>query len=461
MRKTVVINVVGLTRRLIGEHTPFLRRWAAPAQVRVIEPVLPAVTCTAQATYLTGKLPAEHGIVANGWYFAEECEIKFWRQSNRLVQAPKIWEMARKKAPTFTCANLFWWYNMYSAADVAVTPRPNYLADGRKIPDIYTTPAEWRDTLRRELGQFPLFHFWGPNTSIKSSRWIAEAAKLSEARFHPDLTLIYLPHLDYNLQRRGQAHPSIASDLREIDAVLEDLVAFYERSGARTILLSEYGITDVRRPVHLNRRLREEGLLALRREQSWELLDPGSSSAFAAADHQAAHVYVNDKSRLNQVRAILENTEGVELVLDKAAQAAQGLAHPRSGDLLVVADAESWFTYYYWLDDRRAPDFARTVDIHRKPGYDPAEMFIDPRFRLPMLAAAWRLFKRKLGFRVLMDLIPIHADMVRGSHGRRPENPADWPVWIDPAASSAPEAGSLPPEEVCALILECLFERNI
>jgi len=430
MHKTAVINIVGLTSRLIGEHTPFIRQWSQARSLTPIEPVLPAVTCSAQATYLTGKLPAEHGIVGNGWYFKEACEVKFWRQSNRLVQAPKVWDIARQRDPTFTCANMFWWYNMYSTVDYSATPRPNYLADGRKIPDIYTAPAAWRDELQRELGQFPLFNFWGPKTSISSSRWIADASVLTDQRYDPTLTLIYLPHLDYNLQRYGHDHPSIAQDLREIDSVVRDLVAHYEKNGARIVLLSEYGITDVQRPVHLNRVLRKAGLLSIRREQSWELLDAGASQAFAVADHQVAHVYVNDTAQMSKVRGLIEVTEGVELVLDKDAQKKYGLQHDRSGDLVVVADRDSWFTYYFWMDDRKAPDYARLVDIHSKPGYDPVEMLIDPTIRLPMLTVGWKLLRKKLGFRTLMNFIPLDATLIKGAHGRRPKDEADWPVWI-------------------------------
>ena len=193
MKKTVVINVVGLTQRLIGEHTPFIESFLKKGKSAYIHPVMPAVTCSVQSTYLTGKLPSEHGIVGNGWYFKDECEVKFWRQSNKLVQSEKIWEKVQKLDPNFTCANLFWWYNMYSSADFAVTPRPNYLADGRKIPDIYSHPPELRDTLQTELGQFPLFNFWGPKTSITSSKWIADAAIRTDQIHDPTLSLIYLP----------------------------------------------------------------------------------------------------------------------------------------------------------------------------------------------------------------------------------------------------------------------------
>jgi predicted AlkP superfamily pyrophosphatase or phosphodiesterase len=459
MRKTAAINVVGLTRDLIGPSMPAVSAWSAGARIASIEEVIPAVTCTAQATFFTGSLPREHGIVANGWYFRNECEVKFWRQSNKLVQGEKVWEKARALDASFTCANLFGWYNMYSSVDYSVTPRPMYPADGRKIPDIYTHPAPLRDDLQRKLGTFPLFDFWGPKTSIRSSKWIAEAAKYIDEQHDPTLTLIYLPHLDYNLQRLGPKHPGISRDLSEIDAVCGDLIRFYEGRGAQVILFSEYGITEVRMPIHINRALREAGLIAVREELGRELLDAGASAAFAVADHQIAHAYVNDSRRLNQARAIVEALPGVERVLDQQGKAACGLDHPRSGELIAISKADAWFTYYYWLDDRRTPDFARTVDIHRKPGYDPAELFIDPALAFPLVKAGTALLKKKLGFRYLMDLIPLDATLVKGSHGRPVDNPSEGPVFMT-RQNVLPEGGRIPSTAVADLLLRHVLDEG-
>ncbi len=456
MRKTVVLNVVGLTPSLLGEHTPFLSNWAKKGQLANIKPVLPAVTCTAQATYLTGKLPDEHGIVGNGWYFRDECEVKFWKQSNKLVRSPKIWDMARSLDSSFTCANLFWWYNMYSSVDYAVTPRPLYPADGRKIPDIYTQPAEMRSHLTKDLGQFPLFNFWGPNTNIASSQWIADSAKWTEERYNPTLTLVYLPHLDYGLQRLGTKNSLIHKDLQEIDAICGDLIAYYEARNAQVVVLSEYGITDVSRPVHLNRVLREQGLLTVREELGRELLDCGASKAFAVADHQVAHIYVNDPSYLPKVRDILESTPGVAQVLEDE-KAAYHLNHSRSGDLVAIAQPDSWFTYYYWLDDACAPDFASTVDIHRKPGYDPVELFIDPQIKVPQLKVGLKLLQKKLGFRYLMDVIPTDANLVRGSHGAINVSSQDQPIFITQKPNSL-NADTIAATDVCKLLFQHLVE---
>jgi predicted AlkP superfamily pyrophosphatase or phosphodiesterase len=420
MPRVVVLNVVGLTADLIARGAPSIARWARDAASVPVEAAFPAVTCSAQSDYLTGVYPETHGVVGNGWYVRDDCEVRFWRQSNRLVQAPKIWDAARAEDPSFSCANMFWWFNMYSSVDVSVTPRPMYPADGRKLPDVYSHPAGLRDELQARLGTFPLFDFWGPRASIKSTRWIAEASKIVEEKCRPTLTLIYLPHLDYNLQRVGSSDPRALDDVRQVDEVCGDLIGFYEGRGASVVVLSEYGIRDVSRPVHINRALREHGLLAVREELGRELLDAGASAAFAVADHQVAHVYVNDPARLTAVRTIVESLTGVERVLDPRGKADWHIAHSRSGELVAIARPDSWFTYYYWLEDARAPDFARTVEIHRKPGYDPVELILDPAIRIPPLTVGWKLARRKLGFRTLLDVIPLDATLVKGSHGRRP-----------------------------------------
>lgn len=417
MNKTVVIDIVGLSANLIGEHTPFLDAYVKKRHLTPIKPVLPAVTTTSQSTYVTGKWPAENGIVGNGWYDREDSEVKFWKQSNKLVQGDKIWDNARKADPNFTVSKMFWWYNMYSTADWSVTPRPQYHADGVKAPDCYSYPPELRDELQAELGQFPLFNFWGPNANIKSTRWIADASMSVEKKHNPTLTLIYLPHLDYCLQKFGPDFSKISKELNEIDEVVKDLIQFYEARNAKIILLSEYGINAVNNPIHINRILRNEGLISVRNERWYELLDAGVSKAFAVSDHQIAHVYLNDPSVKDRVMQVLKKTPGIDLVLDKEAQKEYHIDHQRSGDIVVVAKPDSWFTYYYWLDDAKAPDYAHLVDIHRKPGYDPVEMFMDPKNPLIKLRAGYKLARKLLGFRYLMDVIPLDATLVKGSHG--------------------------------------------
>ncbi len=438
MNRLAVINVVGLTDSLIGEHTPHIAEFWRRGALAQIAPAFPAVTCTAQSNYLTGKLPSEHGIVGNGWYNRDLAEIQFWKQSNHLVQQPKIWDALRASTPDagrptpdpFAAANCFWWFNMYSTIDYSLTPRPMYPADGRKVFDVYSWPYSIRTEIKRDLGEFPFFGFWGPAAGIKTpqgsadgaTRWIAESAKWIENRFSPALNLIYLPHLDYNLQRHGPfceggagspqptesgggtsagamrtsrpANPAIIPDLQAIDAIVGGLIDFFGKRGVQVVLLSEYGITNVDTPVHLNRIFRRQGWLAVKDELGREILDAGASRVFAVADHQVAHIYLNDGSLEKSVRDLLEQTDGVESVLGKAEKIAAGIDHPRAGDLLAVAKENAWFTYYYWLDDARAPDFARTVDIHRKPGYDPVELFLDPAIPLPKLKSPGGCCKR-------------------------------------------------------------------
>jgi predicted AlkP superfamily pyrophosphatase or phosphodiesterase len=413
MQKTVVIDIVGLSTGLIGEHTPFLKKYAQEKFVQTIAPMLPAVTTSVQSTYVTGKWPSEHGIVGNGWYDHADAEVKFWKQSNKLVQGEKIWDKAKRLDPKFTAAKMFWWYNMYSTADYSVTPRPNYLADGRKMPDCYSDPAGLRDELQKELGTFPLFQFWGPGANIKSTQWIADASVVTDKKYNPTLTLIYLPHLDYCLQKFGQDFAHISKELGEIDRVVEQLVAHYTKAGARIMLLSEYGITNVDRPIYINRVLRENGWLGIRIERGLELLDAGASKAFAVADHQLAHIYIEDPSLISKVKSAVEKIPGVELVLDKNEQKAYHINHERSGDLVVMADARSWFCYYFWMDDSKAPDYARVVDIHKKPGYDPVEMFMTSKLR-----AGYKLLRKKAALRYVMDVIPLDATLIKGSHGR-------------------------------------------
>lgn len=425
MRKTVVLNVVGLSSALIGEKTPFLKSYLGKAYLNRINPHLPAVTTSVQSTYLTGLWPKDHGIVGNGWYDRTDCEVKFWKQSNKLVQGESLWDEAKRRDVKFTCAQLFWWYNMYGGADYSLTPRPNYLADGRKIPDCYSHPPELRDELQQKLGQFPLFNFWGPGANIVSSKWIAEAAMHVEEKHSPTLSLVYLPHLDYCQQKFGPDLEKIDQELREIDSLLGGLIEFYEERNANIILLSEYGIVPVSRPVHINRILREANLLSVRTERGLELLDAGASRAFAVSDHQLAHIYTKNENVRNQVANLLSQVEGIDLVLDAAGKKAHHIDHKRAGDLVVVAKSDSWFTYYFWLDDRRAPDYARVVDIHKKPGYDPVEMFMTSKLR-----AAYKLLRKKLGLRYVMDVIPLDATLVGGSHGAISIPPEYYPVLI-------------------------------
>lgn len=460
MKQTLVILVVGLAPHLVGTHTPHLAKLAKRGGMRSLNTVTPAVTCTAQSTLLTGLPPSGHGAVANGWYFRDLAEVLLWRQPNQLVAGEKIWDAGKARDPDFTCAKMFWWYNMYATADWSATPRPMYPADGRKIPDHYAHPPELHDELDAKLGQFPLFKFWGPVADITSSDWIAKATLHVMQTRNPTLTLTYLPHLDYNLQRLGPdlEHPRLQKDLREIDDLCGELIEQADKSGQRVVVVSEYGITQATDAVHINRALRQAGLLAVRPEEfGREVLDAGASEAFAMADHQIAHIYVKNPERVAEVAALVARLDGVESVWDSEGKRANGLDHPRSGELVAVSEADRWFSYYYWLDDAKAPDFARSVDIHRKPGYDPVELFVDPEIKFPMLTTGWKLAKRKLGQRQLMDLISLKdTTLVKGTHGRITDDPEHGPLVISSEADLLPE-GPIEAVDFKALVLDHVF----
>lgn len=431
--RLAVINLVGLSQSLLGENMPGLTKFAERNGLQSYKPAFPAVTCTAQSSLVTGTSPGKHGVVANGWYDRESAEVRFWKQSNHLVRGEKIWDKLRREIPGFTCAKLFWWYNMHSTADFSITPRPLYPADGRKVFDIHTQPMSMREALKQDLGPFPFPAFWGPAAGIASSEWIAAAAKWVEMKYSPTLSLVYLPHLDYPLQKDGPLAATIPAECRKIDQLTTQLIDFYESHGIRVLVLSEYGISPVTRAIHLNRLFREQGWLQIKDELGLETLDCGASKVFAVADHQVAHIYVNDPAIRWQVRSLLGNTPGIEEVRETADHWSEGVATERAGDFIAVAAADSWFTYYFWHDDALAPDYARTIDIHRKPGYDPCELFIDPTLSFPKLRIAKFLLKKKLGLRGLLDVIPLDASLVKGSHGRDEVAEAERPVLLGSA----------------------------
>lgn len=453
--RIAILNVVGLSRRHLGEFTPNLTKFARKSGQKesTIRPVLPAVTCSAQSTYVTGKLPSGHGIVGNGWYDRTLNEHHFWKQSNRLVEGEKIWETLRKKKSSFSCSNLFWWYNMYSSVDYSITPRPLYRSDGFKAFDIHSHPLSVRDDIKKELGEFPFPSFWGPQAGIKSSQWIADSARWIEKQNQPDLNLIYLPHLDYDFQRYGPNHPKSQQALKEIDELAGSLIDFLTNRGVQCLVLSEYGITEVQRVIYPNRSFRQQGWLNIKEEFGRDTLDSGGCKAFAVTDHQIAHVYLpqSNPELRQKVCSCLESLDGVASVLQPEEIKAFGLDHERAGDLIALAEEDAWFSYYFWDDDNKAPEFARCIDIHRKHGYDPTELFTDPEIRFPMLKAGQKLVAKKLGFRIHMDLIPLDSNLVKGSHGIIPKNPLDWPVLM---GTSQAKGDNLDPTEIHKILIE-------
>src|SRR5262245_58657214 len=374
----VLVNAVGLTPRLLP-LAPRLHALAKSGWVIPLRDALPAVTCTAQATMLTGQSPERHGIVGNGWLYRDTGEVRIWQQSNRLIQAEPFYATARRRAAArgrpFKSAKLFWWFNQGAAVDLSVTPKPHYGIDGNKVFAIHGTPEGLTERLERTLGPFPFATFWGPMAGLPCTQWIAAAAACVLLDDRPDLTLVYLPHLDYDPQRFGPTGCDVAKLVRELDDACGPLLDAAKAVGARVWFVSEYGHCDVMRPVYLNRVLRKAGLLAARPGPFGEQLDLFNSRALAVCDHQVAHVYVGDPVDVSKVRDLLTAESGVARVLVGDDRGDIGLRHERSGELVVISEPAAWFAYPFWLDDAVAPDYARTVAIHHKPGYDPCELF--------------------------------------------------------------------------------------
>lgn len=454
MPPLILINAVGLTPRLLP-HAARLSALAKAGWMRPMREVLPAVTCSVQASILTGVAPQNHGIVGNGWLFRDTMEVRFWQQSNRLIQAEPFYATARRRAEkrgrTFTSAKLFWWFNQGAAVDISVTPKPHYGVDGRKVFGIHGTPAGLSDRIERKLGPFPFAQFWGPMAGLKSTAWIGRCAAEVIDSEDPDLTLVYLPHLDYDPQRFGPKGCDMARLVRELDDCCEPILDAARRAGADVWIVSEYGHCQVSQPVYLNRVLREAELVSVRMGPFGEQLDTYASRAFAVCDHQLAHVYVAEPDDVPRVRDLVAATPGVAAVYEGEARAEIELNHPRSGEIVALSQPDAWFAYPFWLDDRKAPDYARTVAIHHKPGYDPAELFFDPKTPLVKGKAAWRLLQKKLGFRMRMDVVPLDASLVHGSHGLIPGNSADGALLI--GTGQAPSNNPLRATDVHDLVL--------
>jgi predicted AlkP superfamily pyrophosphatase or phosphodiesterase len=392
---SIVLSIVGLeVEHLESGLIPNIAKIAEAGEYAKLEPVFPAVTCTVQASILSGKYPREHGIIGNGLYDRKTYTASFWEQPSSLVKADRIWD--RQNAGT--SATLFWQNTMYAHSDVIVTPRPIHLDEGL-VMWCYSKPVGYYEELKENFGEFDLAGYWGPLASPKSSGWIAKAAEYTLEKKRPNQLFAYLPHVDYSAQRFGKSDARVKEDLRKADDIVGRLLQKTTELGisdkTQFIVLSEYSFNDVNGSVPLNLVLRDAGLLAVREIQGKEYPDFEFSKAFAMVDHQVAHIFVHDGFE-GETRKALESTSGVERILDGEGKKLLKIDHERSGELVAISQRDKWFSYYWWHDETKAPSFARRVDIHRKPGYDPVELFFDPKTKS----------------------IPLDPSLVKGSHGR-------------------------------------------
>jgi hypothetical protein len=451
MRRTVVLGIPGLMASSIGDHTPHLAALARAGGTRLLSPVLPAVAPAVDATFLTGVEPRVHGCVGSGWYARELGAVVVDRPSSRLVEGERIWEAAKRLEPSFTSATIFWSHAMYGTSDFSLCLRP------RDEGELYAQPGALGPEVVKALGPMPVHALWGPGASIAASRWIGRAARLVYETRQPTLMMVGLPHLDRELQRLGPDHPDAGRALEALDDVVGELVTRVRRDGSRVVVVSPHGMSPVSAPVHLNRALGRAQLLAVRESTGRELLDVGACDAFAVADRQVAHVYVQRPEQVAAVKALLEETEGVERVLDREGMRVEGLDHPRAGELFAIAAADRWFSHQWWSDDAVAPQLARTVGWPGKVGHDPAELFIDPMLVAPRLRLVVKTWLRKLGFDAAVDVVPLSGNLVRGSYGRVSADAVSSPVLLSTEAELLP-AAAIDAKSVKRLVLDHVLD---
>jgi predicted AlkP superfamily pyrophosphatase or phosphodiesterase len=401
MNYTILLDIVGLeVKHLDSGLLPNIAKITENGETARLEPTFPAVTSSVQASILSGRYPREHGIISNGLYDRSTYNVSFWEQSSSLVQAQRAWDAVKQKNSKKKTAVLFWQNTMYANSDIVVTPRPIHL-DDKMIMWCYSKPVGYYEKLKEKLGEFNLASYWGPFASSKSSEWIANAAEYTLDNERPNFLFVYIPHADYSAQRFGKGAVQVRDDLKKADEIVGRLVQKTSDLGieheTQFLIISEYAFNDVNGAVPLNLMLRDAGLLSIRTIQEKEYLDFEYSKAFAMVDHQMAHLYIK-KGYETETRKALENTDGVERILDSNGKKELAIDHERSGELIAISARDRWFSYYWWHDENRAPDFAGKVDIHRKPGYDPVELFIDRKTKS----------------------IPLDASLVKGSHGRPP-----------------------------------------
>jgi hypothetical protein len=396
----IFLSIPGLRQKDVAKM-PHLAALVAGGSQADLYGSFPCVTWPAQANMLTGKLPTEHGVVANGFYWRDSQQVEMWTAWNEKIEAPQVWDLLKERHAELTCAVWFPMLSKGCGAEYVCMPAPIHNPDGSESLWCYTKPTELYGDLRDALGHFPLKHFWGPLASIASTEWIVDSAVIGAQKYQPHFFYLYLPHLDYAAQKFGPDSAEAAAALEALDRVIQKLAtgfaAAYAKRPLTWLVASEYTIQPVDHVTYPNRRLREAGLLNVKSTDQGEFIDFATSSAWALVDHQFSHVYVRDadESSIQKVVTLFAGAEGIAQVVSGAERSMLEMDHPRAGEVILVSEPNSWQAYYYWLDDELAPSFARTVDIHQKPGYDPVELFFD---------------RETMG-------VPLNAELVRGSHG--------------------------------------------
>lgn len=453
MRKLLLLNVAALSPGEVCAATmPRLHRLGQEGALTPMREPFPALTCTSHATMVTGELPSRHGIVGNGWFERSHSRVFMWNRSAHQVSGETLWDAARKREPGVTAANLFWRFVADSTCDIKVTERPVYWTSGRKSFDFYTSPASLHDRLQGELGGFPFMQFWGPFAGLESSAWILDALARVMRDDNPDLLMGYAPYLDYEGQRHGPDSPVALAALTKMDTAVCGLIDQAIAAGRDVAVVSDYGFTTVSRPVALNRILREHGFLAIEEAANGDMIEMGTSRAFAVCDNQAAHVYVRAPDDVAAVKALLESLPDVDRVLDREAQARCGIDHERSGELIAVAAADAWFDYRYWLDPARAPDFDPCIAIFDKAGFDPCELFAPPG-PLGKPRIALRVAQKMARLAVPFDVIDPDPSRPRGARNALAAD-GEGATLI---TSWAREPGVVPMQDLKALLLERMF----
>jgi predicted AlkP superfamily pyrophosphatase or phosphodiesterase len=433
MPNVLVVSIPGVSPALLERATDCqcLQSLADAGVQMSLKPCFPAVTCSVQASILTGTVPANHGIVGNGWFQRDFGKVSFWEQSSALVSSLKIWEKIRVVKPMAKTGALFWQNIMWSEAQLVMTPAPIHAESGM-VPSCYARPMGMYEELAEQIGEFNLHHYWGPMASIASSEWITKATLRVMELYKPLILFTYLPQMDYTLQRFGPNSPAALTDLKKVDALLDQLKSLCSSMGYTIVVLSEYGMSQVDSPVEINRVLRQNGFLQVREVKGKEYLDYGASDAFAVADHQVAHIYCK-KPVVKNVKDLLASEQGIERVMDEDSKRAMYINHPRSGDLVAYSHWDKWFSYEWWEDEKMAPEFASTVDIHRKPGYDPLELFLDPQNRT----------------------IGRDHSLVKGSHGRPCDEPNELGILLTDGKGVSTD-GQIAASQVMSLLLNLI-----